>query len=159
MRQRLVAPEHRAEAPRIGVAQGLTGLQQDVDVLMLGRGRCRIHQTQAAGHAEMDDQRAALGADQQVLGAPLDGLDALAGQTHVEIFRNRPAQAPVTHQHAADALADQMRLDATAGGFDFGKFGHGEIRLQRRDADLSRPAPERQPTPSSRMLSFRQTKS
>ena len=76
----------------------------------------------------------------------------------------RPAQLVVAcatprHEPSLDALADQMRLDATAGGFDFGKFGHGEIRLRRRDADLSRPAPERQPTPSSRMLSFRQTKS
>ncbi len=107
----------------------------------------------------MDDQCAGFGLDQQVLGAPLDGLDALTGQAHIEVFRNRPAQAPVAHQHAVDALTDQVRLDATTGSFDFWEFRHGRRWIQRRDADLSRPAPGRQPTPSSRMLSFRQRKS
>src|SRR5690606_31547013 len=61
----------------------------------------------------------------QVLGAPLDRLDTLAGQAHVQVFRNRPAQAPLTHDHTADTLADEMRLDTAASGFDFGKFRHG----------------------------------
>ncbi len=125
MGERLVAPEHRAEAPRIGVAQRLAGLQQDIDVLVLGRRQCRVNQTQASGHAQMNDQRASLGLDQQVFGTTLDGLDPLAGQTHIEVFRDRPAQPPVTHQHAADTLTDKVWLDTTAGSFDFGKFGHG----------------------------------
>ncbi|MOA01797.1 hypothetical protein D3C78_1212200 [compost metagenome] len=73
----------------------------------------------------MADQGAALGLDQQVLGAAADMLDALAGQPHVEVFGNRPAQAALAHDHAGHPVALQMRGDTAAGGFDFGQFGHG----------------------------------
>ncbi len=114
------APEHGAEAPRIGVAQGHARGQLDVDVLVAtGRGAA-LHQPQAAGHAQVADQRTGLGAQQQVLGAALDADDALSGQAHVQVFGNRPAQAPLAHDHALDALAFEVGGDAPAGGFDFG---------------------------------------
>ncbi|EXF43084.1 hypothetical protein BAY1663_04502 [Pseudomonas sp. BAY1663] len=126
MVERIVAPQQRAEAAWIGIAQRLAGFEQQVDVLVLGRRQTGINQAQAAGHPQMDDQRAGLEADQQVLGAPLNRLDTLTGQAHVQILGNRPAQAPVAHDHPVDALAEEMRRDTAAGSFDFGEFGHGE---------------------------------
>lgn len=70
--------------------------------------------------AQVADQRTGLGAQQQVLGAALDADDALSGQAHVQVFGNRPAQAPLAHDHALDALAFEVGGDAPAGGFDFG---------------------------------------
>ncbi|MCY1180568.1 hypothetical protein D9M73_210210 [compost metagenome] len=75
----------------------------------------------------MADQGADFGIDQQVLGAPLHQHDALARQTHIEVFGNRPAQAPITHDHPADALAFQVRRNTAAGGFDFRQFRHGAL--------------------------------
>ena len=40
-------------------------------------------------------------------------------QAHVQIFGDRPAQAPVTDDDPADLLAFQMRCDSAPGGFDF----------------------------------------
>src|SRR5690606_19341475 len=166
MIERIGTPEQRPEAAWVGVAQGHARLQQDIDVLVLFRRKLAIHQPQAAGHAQMRDQRTRLRLDQQVLGAPLDRLDTLAGQAHVQVFRNRPAQAPLTHDHTADTLADEMRLDTAAGGFDFGKFRHGGIRGTTERAEILAWAERRRevtaagyPTPISRMLSLSETKS
>ncbi|MNO61990.1 hypothetical protein D3C76_526520 [compost metagenome] len=118
--QRRLAPEQRAEAPGVGVAQRQSRLQLDIHMLVLDRRQAAFHQAQAAGHAEVADQRAGLGVQQQVFRPPFHLQDALPGQAHVEVLGNRPAQAPVTHDHAADALALDMGRDAPAGGFDFG---------------------------------------
>ena len=67
----------------------------------------------------MGNQGAHLGLDQQVLGAPLDALDALAGQAYIQVFGDRPAQAPLAHDHPTDALPLQIRGNAATGGFDF----------------------------------------
>ncbi|MOA04815.1 hypothetical protein D3C78_1243860 [compost metagenome] len=89
-------------------------------MLVLGRGEARLHQAQAAGHAEVADQGAGFGPQQQVLGPALHPQDALAGEAHVEVLGNRPAQAALAHDHPADALAFEEGRDAAAGGFDFG---------------------------------------
>ncbi|MNE73972.1 hypothetical protein D3C80_1700160 [compost metagenome] len=60
-------------------------------MLMLERRQAHLDQAQIARHAQMADQRADLGVDQQILGPPLDTDNALPGKTHVEVFRNRPA--------------------------------------------------------------------
>ncbi|MNE80371.1 hypothetical protein D3C80_1769340 [compost metagenome] len=120
MLQRRLAPEQRAEAPRVGVAQRQSGLQFDIHMLVLGRRQAALDQAQAAGHAEMADQRAGFGTQQQVLGAPFDLEDQLPGQAHIEVLGNRPAQPPLAHDHAADALAFEIGRDAAAGCFDFG---------------------------------------
>ncbi len=60
-------------------------------MLVLGRWLIHRHQAQAAGHAQVADQGAALGANQQVLGTPLHGLDALTGEAHVQVFGDGPA--------------------------------------------------------------------
>ncbi len=116
---RIKAPEHRAKATRVGVSQGQPGLQFDIDVLMLERRKPGFDQTQIPGHAQMADQGAHLSLDQQVLGAPINLHNALAGQADIQIFGNGPAQAAVAHDNAADALTFKMRRYATTGGFDF----------------------------------------
>ncbi|MCY1554551.1 hypothetical protein D9M68_911280 [compost metagenome] len=94
-------------------------------MFVLGRRQATLDQAQAAGHAQVADQAAGFGLDQQVLGAPLDALDALAGQAHVEVFRDRPAQTALAHDHPADALAFEIGGDTATGGFDFREFRHG----------------------------------
>lgn len=93
-------------------------------MLVLGRSQTALHQAQATGHAQVADQTAGLGLDQQVLGAPLHALDTLTGEANVQIFRNRPAQTTLTHDHAADTLPLQVRRYTAASGFDFRQFGH-----------------------------------
>src|SRR3990167_2016494 len=119
-------PEQRAEAPWIGVAQGQAGLQLDVHMLVLGRRQATLDQAQVAGHAQVTDQTAGLGLNQQVFGAPLDTLDALAGQAHIQVFGNRPAQTTLAHNHSANPLTFEKGRDTAAGGFDFRQFGHGQ---------------------------------
>ncbi|MCY1459082.1 hypothetical protein D9M71_765250 [compost metagenome] len=89
-------------------------------MLMLGRHQPGFHQAQAAGHAQVTDQGAGLGLQQQVLGATLHLDDALAGKAHVEVLGNRPAQAALAHDYPADTLAFEEGCDTPAGGFDFG---------------------------------------
>ena len=88
-------------------------------MFVLGRRQPDLHQTQVAGHAQVADQGADLGIDQKVFGPPLHQHNALPGQAHVQIFGDRPAQAPVTDDDPADFLAFQMRRDSAPGGFDF----------------------------------------
>src|SRR3989338_103228 len=125
MAPRITAPQQRAEAPRIGVAQGQTGLQFDIHMLMLSRRQAHFDQTQTARHTQVADQTPGFSLDQQVLGTPLDTPDALPGQLDIQIFGNRPAQAPLAHDDTTDTLALKVGSDATAGGFYFGKFWHG----------------------------------
>ena len=118
--QRIFAPQQRAETPRVGVTQRQAGLQLDIHMLMLGCGQATLDQTQTARHTQMTDQTADFGLDQQVLGAALDALDSLAGQTHVQVFGDGPAQTALTHDDAADALTLEIGGDTAAGSFDFG---------------------------------------
>ena len=87
--------------------------------VLLGRRHADFHQAQVARHAQVTDQGAHFGIDQQVFGPALHQHDALPRQAHIQVFWNWPAQAPLTHHHAADALAFQVRGDPAAGGFDF----------------------------------------
>ncbi|MNP43567.1 hypothetical protein D3C76_1373930 [compost metagenome] len=88
-------------------------------MLVLGRRQADLDQAQVAGHAQMADQGANLGIEQQVLGTPLDLDETLPGQANVEVLGDRPAQAPVAHDHPADPLAFQVRRNTAPGGFDF----------------------------------------
>jgi hypothetical protein len=68
----------------------------------------------------MKDRRAFLCVDQQVFPAASHGDNGLTRQVTVDVFGNRPAQAPLTNHDARNRRVDDMRLDATATGFDFG---------------------------------------
>ncbi|MNI89448.1 hypothetical protein D3C73_1468450 [compost metagenome] len=67
----------------------------------------------------MTDQRPDFGIEQQVFGAALDLDETLPGQADIEVLGDRPAQAPVAHDHPIDALAFQVRRNTAPGGLDF----------------------------------------
>ncbi|MOA16508.1 hypothetical protein D3C78_1367260 [compost metagenome] len=100
---------------------------------MLKRRQSGFNQTQITRHAQVADQRADFGVDQQILGATLDQHNALPRQAHIEVFGDRPAQAPVTHDHPADPLAFQVRGNPATGGFDFWQFRHGVLGSMRAE--------------------------
>ena len=68
----------------------------------------------------MQDQGAALEPQQQVLGAPSDREDALAGQLRGHVPFDRPAQPVIVDAQLLDALPVGLALDAAARGFDLG---------------------------------------
>ena len=75
---------------------------------------------QAAGHAEVQDDGAVIKVQQQVLGAARDILQGMASQLPGKRGGHRPAQVLVVHLHGAYPLAQDVRADAMAGGFDLG---------------------------------------
>ena len=117
-------PQHRAETARIAVAQHI-GPQQQIDVIMSFRRGVGRQETQVAGHAQVDDQGAGIGAQQQVFGAAIDRTYRQAAQGGVQLRRYRPAQAGVADHGAAKLGVQQMGQNPAAGGFDFWQFWHG----------------------------------
>src|SRR5690606_21838344 len=118
-----------AEASRVGQAQyarrAAAALQGDVDVVVrAGRSVGRQH-PQAAGHAQVEQGAAGAGVEQQVLGAPAHGVDALPRQVSPDLGRDRPAQVGTAQDDAQHAPALDVRCQAAARGLDFGQFGHG----------------------------------
>ena len=63
-------PHHQSETARIAQAQDQTVAQLQIDMIVLLRRRAHGHQAQAAGHAEVNDEGAAAGGQQQILAAP-----------------------------------------------------------------------------------------
>ena len=81
-------------------------------------------------------------------------LDALAGQAHIEVLGDRPAQAALAHHHAGDALpprdgAMPRRAVSTSGSSGMQRLGTTVSRpptpAGRRRAGIS-PAPAREST-------------
>ena len=69
---------------------------------------------------EMQDQRAGFGFEQQIFRAAARAADRAAGDGRDDL-RDPPASAGGGRAPAGgDAPADDVRLDAAAGGFDFG---------------------------------------
>ncbi len=79
-----------AEPARVVIAQEAAANEPHIDVIV-GSRRARIGQiTQAARHTEMHEQRAHAGAEQQVLPAPLDAVDALPRKRRGQVAGHRP---------------------------------------------------------------------
>ena len=98
--------------------------QGDADVVVLFPLIRRIDHAQAAGHAEVDEERGAVvDFQQQILRAPGDAADR-ATFDFQDVFRNRLAQIVAADDHLCDPRSCHIRLDAAAGGFDFGELGH-----------------------------------
>ena len=88
-------PEHRSESPRIVVAQQHAVAELKIDMIVpTQRRRCAVD-AHAPGHPEMDDQRAVLEAEEEVLASPLDAIDKVPDEAAREIAGNRPPQAAV----------------------------------------------------------------
>ena len=80
------------------------------------RGR---QDAQAPGHPEVQDQRAGVGLEQQILRAPSRAPDRAAGQRLDARDIHGPAQTFVTHPQFCNAASHNVGFDATAGRFDF----------------------------------------
>ena len=86
--------------------------------------RVVIDDIYTARHAEMDHRATVACVDQQILGPPTDGGHCLTGEFVFDVGADRPTQASFANNNVVDALADEIRLDAAAAGFDFGKLRH-----------------------------------
>jgi hypothetical protein len=86
-----------------------------------GRGRANPHR---AGHAQVANQGAVAKPKQQVLGASVNGAQASAFQQAGQVVWHGPTQSCVEDLNLANTLADQVRFQAAAGGFDLGEFRH-----------------------------------
>ncbi|CAN0623584.1 protein of unknown function [Burkholderia multivorans] len=119
-------PQHRAEAARIAKAQH-ERVEDPVDVVVLrGGGRRAVgrQHAQRARHAEMHDEPARVGFEQQVLAAPLDAQHLALAQLLAEPRGHRPAQHGGTHVDACDAAPGDKGLDAPARNLDFRQLWH-----------------------------------
>lgn len=76
-----------------------------------------------AGHSEVEDEGACNALNQDVFGSSLDSCDGMAFQGQRIVF-DGPPHASFTDGDVFDGVIDQMREDATSGGFYFGEFGH-----------------------------------
>src|SRR5665213_687538 len=72
--------EETAEAAWIIEAHALPGGEYQIDVIVWVPGQVAGHNSQASRHAQMPQHRAPCHAQQQILGAPLDRVDPLAGE-------------------------------------------------------------------------------
>ena len=120
-------PEQAAEPARVVEAQQAAVVECDIDVVMRAYRRALRQHPQAAAHAQVHQRAAGGGIQQQVLGAPAHGIDALAGEPGLDLARNRPAQIRPAQHDARHFAIEQMRHQAAAGGFDFGQLGHARI--------------------------------
>src|SRR5688572_1610494 len=94
MRQRIVfRPKEAPESTRIVEAHAQAGVEHDVDVIVQLRRRGAGQQPQASGHSQVQDHRAALEVEQQVLRASPQVAHALTGSSLSELSRYTPSQA------------------------------------------------------------------
>ena len=100
-------------------------LEAQIDMIMRARRLPSRHEAKASRHAEMDDERALAEVQQQILAAPLDVLEALAGQPLGQPFGQRPAQARHAQHRAAHGPTEHTGAQSARNDFDFGQFRHG----------------------------------
>jgi hypothetical protein len=80
MAQRIaVSPQHEPEAARIAQAHDGAAREHEIEMVVQRRGRCFIHDPQASRHAEVQEQRAAVAPEQQVLAAAAEACDRGTG--------------------------------------------------------------------------------
>ncbi|GAB4345747.1 MAG: hypothetical protein Kow006_03250 [Gammaproteobacteria bacterium] len=96
--------------------------------MIVCRGGCvGLHDAQAAGHAEVEEESASGGVDQQVFCAPIHSRDAQTGQLSGEPRGDPPAQPGLSDHYRPYLATLEVRCDAAAGGFHFREFWHGTV--------------------------------
>jgi hypothetical protein len=137
-----MAPKRRGSRKRrtTGSLRGIwAGSQQQVEMIVRARrGRSRID-AQRARHAQVHQQPARRGVlacprpgrvgrrqafQQQILAASLDTADDAARQSRLQLRLDRPAQAPVAHDHVGNAAAHYVRQQSAPRDLDFRQFWH-----------------------------------
>jgi hypothetical protein len=109
-----------AEPARVVEPEATPGVEHEIEVVVHERRRGRVEDAEASRHAEVQDQGAGVGFDQQVLRAPADAADARSREFRRERPRHAPAQAPLAYLERVDAPADEPGLDAPARRFYLG---------------------------------------
>ena len=72
-------PQHGTESPRVAVAQRHVGIETQIEMIMGLARRWVAIDAQAAGHAEMNQERASTELEQEILAAPLQAVHRLSG--------------------------------------------------------------------------------
>src|SRR5207249_774593 len=129
-----------AEAARVAEAEHRAVVEHDVDMVVRARLRRRPVRArargahEAAGHAEMDDQRVAtvLEAADDVLRAPLDRRDGPAREPLGEALGQRCPQIRAALHDMRDAAPDPERAQAAHHGLDLGKLRHDQALAPAR---------------------------
>ena len=80
---------------------------------------------QAARHAQVNQQHARIKTDEQIFSTTTAFTHNKIAQSFRQRGQNLPAQLGLANGYGGDGLIDDVRRDATQGGFYFGKFGHG----------------------------------
>ena len=114
------APVQAAKAARIVETQALARIEHEVVVVVQQSRRTRRHHAQAAGHAEVGDERTAVEIDQEVLGTATHVVNVLADKFAHEPRLDRPAQARLAQVESRDGMADHGFAHAATCRFDFG---------------------------------------
>ena len=112
--------QEAAETARVVEPQAAPGIEHEVEVVVHERRLGGVEDAKAPRHAEVQDQRARVGLDEEVLRAPADGADARACELRRQRPRHAPAQAPLAHPERVDPPADEPGLDAPARRFYLG---------------------------------------
>jgi hypothetical protein len=113
-------PQHRTEAARVAQPHQRAVSQRQIEVVVLFRRRAARQDAQAAGHAEMQDQCAAIEDNQQIFAAPLQRADSLPAHQFGQVFRDRPAQPGIADNGIRNSYSGEMRGEAAPGDFYFG---------------------------------------
>ncbi len=121
-----VMPEHRAEPAGVVQPQFLSAVDFQDKVVVFPEVRAARADAQAAGHAEVQDERTRVACQHEVFRPPPHVAHCLAAD-FVDLAADRPAHAGVPHLDGADAAASEVGRDSPAGGFDFWKLGHAPL--------------------------------
>src|ERR1700722_18534495 len=121
-----------AEAPRVVKSQYPAAIHVHVPVIMGFRRSAGLDQAQASRHAEMQDQRAGVEADEDVLGSPIDTPNRMSLNGGFEVRRYGPAQTALAHDDLDHAPLLQGRRDAASRRFYFRELGRVTARARSR---------------------------
>jgi hypothetical protein len=123
------SPQHSPKAARIPKTKNCAVIQEQIDMIVLLRSDIsrKRQQSQAARHAEMQDQRARASAEQEVFSASRYRSDFQTAKRSLKIW-HRPAQIRISYRQAGDLAPLEFRGDAATDNFDFRQFRQFECQ-------------------------------
>ena len=120
-----LGPVQAAETTRIVESEHAGIVEHDVHVVVLAQRRGGPHHLQVAGHTQMQQQRTVGDADQKILGAAIDTIDARPLESRFQVRLNWPPQPAIANDHRDDTAPDEVRFERAPGGLDLRQFRHG----------------------------------
>src|SRR6478609_6758383 len=114
----LCMPDDQSEPSRIVEAKQLV-FQHQIEMIVRLNGSGKRHNAKVAGHAQMNDQRAMIETDKQILASSTRTANRATGQQPGKIFLKRHAQTAMPQHDILDDTPLDMRGDAATRYFDF----------------------------------------